>query len=85
MGATTSWSSPTGLDCYPHGHGFSVPTSLKLAGKVSEPCARLMVPTLSSIHSYQFRPIIAVIGGETFVSKSGFDEIILYMTYMSRK
>ena len=37
------------FDCvYTYGHGFIAPTSWKLAGKVSEPCARLIVTTLSS-------------------------------------
>jgi hypothetical protein len=36
------------FDCvYPYGHGFIAATSRKLAGKVSESCARLTVTTLS--------------------------------------
>ena len=32
----------------PHGHGFIAPTSMKLAGNVTVPCALLIVTTLSS-------------------------------------
>ena len=33
---------------YPHGQGFIAPTSMKLAGKVTEPCARVITTLLSS-------------------------------------
>ena len=37
------------FDCvYPYGHGFITATSWKLDGKVSQPCARLIVTAISS-------------------------------------
>ena len=38
------WLSPN----QPQTQGFIAPTSMKLAGKLNDPCARLMVTTLSS-------------------------------------
>jgi hypothetical protein len=49
MKATISWLSRARLDCYPHGQGFMAATSWKLAGKVKDPWARLMVTILSSM------------------------------------
>jgi hypothetical protein len=40
--ATTFLIFPDHIDNKLHGQGFIAPTSWKLTGKVSEPCARLM-------------------------------------------
>jgi hypothetical protein len=46
MAGAISWLSQARFDCYPHGHEFMAATSWKFAGKVSEPCVRLMVTNI---------------------------------------